>query len=161
VQINNLVREAIGYNKDRGDSINVVNAAFAESIPLEEKPLPEKALSYMQSHAIDVLKMLVIGIATLYLLFFVIRPLMKDLNRSREEARTMELDLGEAGGGGMFALDAGAGEESEEEQNKMSAFADLLQQAKELAKNDPRMVATILREWMSSQDDAGNPNKIS
>ncbi|WP_157313973.1 flagellar basal-body MS-ring/collar protein FliF [Chitinibacter sp. GC72] len=159
-QINNLVREAIGYNKDRGDSVNVVNAAFAESIPLEEKALPDKALNYIQSNAMDVLKMFVIAIASLYLLFFVIRPLMKDLTRSREEARTIELDLGEPGSGNMFSIEGGA-DDSPEEQNKMAAFADLLQQAKELAKNDPRMVATILREWMTPQDDKSNPNKIS
>ncbi|QLG88084.1 flagellar M-ring protein FliF [Chitinibacter bivalviorum] len=162
VQINNLVRESIGYNKERGDSINVVNAAFAESMPLEDKPLPDKALNYIQANAIDVLKMLVIGIASLYLLFFVVRPLMKDLTRSREESRTLELDLGEAGGG-VFSLESGgSGDESPEEQNKMAAFADLLQQAKELAKNDPRMVATILREWMTAaSDDKSNPNKVS
>ncbi|QLI80559.1 flagellar M-ring protein FliF [Chitinibacter fontanus] len=159
-QINNLVREAIGYNKERGDSINVVNAAFAESMPLEDKPLPDKALNYIQSNAMDVLKMLVIAIASLYLLFFVVRPLMKDLTRSRDEARTIELDLGEPGSGNVFSIEGGA-DDSPEEQNKMAAFADLLQQAKELAKNDPRMVATILREWMTPQDDKSNPNKIS
>lgn len=159
-QINNLVREAIGYNKERGDSINVVNAAFAESMPLEEKPLPDKALNYIQSNAMDVLKMLVIAIASLYLLFFVVRPLMKDLTRSRDEARTIELDLGEPGSGSVFSIEGGA-DDSPEEQNKMAAFADLLQQAKELAKNDPRMVATILREWMTPQDDKNNPNKVS
>ena len=28
-QITNLVKEAMGYNKDRGDTLNVVNSAFA------------------------------------------------------------------------------------------------------------------------------------
>ncbi|WP_051258775.1 flagellar basal-body MS-ring/collar protein FliF [Chitinibacter tainanensis] len=161
-QINNLVREAIGYNKERGDSINVVNAAFAESIPLEEKPLQDKALTYVQNNALDVIKMLVIGIASLYLLFFVVRPLMKDLTRSKEQETNVELDLGEAGSGNIFALEQGTGDESPEEQNKMAAFADLLQQAKELAKNDPRMVATILREWMNPPDEKDkNPNKVA
>ncbi|WP_373974857.1 flagellar M-ring protein FliF [Chitinibacter sp. SCUT-21] len=159
-QINNLVREAIGYNKDRGDSVNVVNAAFAESMPLEEKALPDKALNYIQGNAIEVLKMFVIFVASLYLLFFVVRPLMKDLSRSREEARSVELDLGEPGGGSVFSIEGGS-DDSPEEQNKMAAFADLLQQAKELARNDPRMVATILREWMTPQDDKSNPNKVS
>ncbi|WP_084282624.1 flagellar basal-body MS-ring/collar protein FliF [Deefgea rivuli] len=161
-QINNLVREAIGFNKERGDSVNVVNAAFAESMPLEEKPLQDRALTYLQSNGPDVLKAFVILVAVFYLLFFIVRPLMKDITRSREEARTMELDLGEMAAGDHFSPDSGVKTESEEDQSKMSAFADLLQQAKELAKNDPRMVATILREWMASAaDDKGNPNKIS
>ncbi len=163
-QINNLVREAIGFNKERGDSVNVVNAAFAESIPLEEKPLQDRALTYVQNNGPDVLKALVILVAVFYLLFFIVRPLMKDITRSREEARTMELDLGEMSDGDHFSLDSGqeGGSDNSEDQKKMSAFADLLQQAKELAKNDPRMVATILREWMSNAaDDKGDPNKVS
>jgi len=161
-QINNLVREAIGFNKERGDSVNVVNAAFAESIPLEEKPLQDRALSYVQNNGTDVLKAFVILVAVFYLLFFIVRPLMKDITRSREEARTMELDLGEMPMGEHFTADSGSKSDSEEDQQKMSAFADLLQQAKELAKNDPRMVATILREWMANAaDDKADPNKIS
>nr|WP_314899597.1 flagellar basal-body MS-ring/collar protein FliF [uncultured Deefgea sp.] len=161
-QINNLVREAIGFNKERGDSVNVVNAAFAESMPLEEKPLQDRALSYVQSNGPDVLKAFVILVAVFYLLFFIVRPLMKDITRSREDARTMELDLGEMPLGDHFSADSGPKSESEEDQQKMSAFADLLQQAKELAKNDPRMVATILREWMANaSDDKADPNKIS
>jgi flagellar M-ring protein FliF len=161
-QINNLVREAIGFNKERGDSVNVVNAAFAESMPLEEKPLQDRALSYVQSNGPDVLKAFVILVAVFYLLFFIVRPLMKDITRSREDARTMELDLGEMPVGDHFSADSGPKSESEEDQQKMSAFADLLQQAKELAKNDPRMVATILREWMANaSDDKADPNKIS
>ena len=161
-QINNLVREAIGFNKERGDSVNVVNAAFAESMPLEEKPLQDRALSYVQNNGPDVLKAFVILVAVFYLLFFIVRPLMKDITRSREEARTMELDLGEMPLGDHFSADAGGKSDSEEDQQKMSAFADLLQQGKELAKNDPRMVATILREWMANAaDDKADPNKIS
>lgn len=160
-QINNLVREAIGFNKERGDSVNVVNAAFAESIPLEEKPLQDRALTYVQSNGPNVLKAFVILVAVFYLLFFIVRPLMKDITRSREAARTMELDLGELSAGDHFTADSGSKAENEEDQQKMSAFADLLQQAKELAKNDPRMVATILREWMANADDDKDPNKIS
>lgn len=161
-QINNLVREAIGFNKERGDSVNVVNAAFAESIPLEEKPLQDRALTYVQNNGVDVLKAFVILVAVFYLLFFIVRPLMKDITRSRQEARTTELDLGEMPMGDHFTVETSTKSDSEEEQQKMSAFADLLQQAKELAKNDPRMVATILREWMANPaDDKANPNKVS
>jgi flagellar M-ring protein FliF len=35
LQINNLVREAMGFNKDRGDSVNVVNAPFSGEPPEE------------------------------------------------------------------------------------------------------------------------------
>jgi flagellar M-ring protein FliF len=160
-QINNLVREAIGYNKERGDSVNVVNAAFADSLPLEEKKIQDKALAYIQTNATDVGKLALIAIVVLYLLFFVLRPLMKDMAKTREEARIQELDFGETLGpdGEKLKADEQSPEE-DENQNRMAAFAELLQQAKELARDDPRMVATILREWMLNADDkGGDPNK--
>ncbi|MGL4603955.1 MAG: flagellar basal-body MS-ring/collar protein FliF [Iodobacter sp.] len=159
-QINNLVREAIGYNKERGDSVNVVNAAFADSVPLEEKRVQDKALDYLQTNATDVGKLALIAVVVLYLLFFVLRPLMKDMAKTREEARIQDLDLGETlGADGEKLTAAEHTPEEDENQNRMAAFADLLQQAKELAKDDPRMVATILREWMSANGDESGDQK--
>ena len=39
-QINTLVREAIGFNKERGDSVNVINAPFTSTQPKAEPELP-------------------------------------------------------------------------------------------------------------------------
>jgi flagellar M-ring protein FliF len=157
-QINNLVREAIGYNKERGDSVNVVNAAFADSLPLEEKKIKDQALAYIQTNATDVGKLALIAIVVLYLLLFVLRPLMKDMAKTREEARIQELDFGETLG---TDGDTEQSPEEDENQNSLAAYEVLLQKARELAKDDPRMVATILREWMlsSGDDKGGGPNK--
>lgn len=38
-QMTALVRETIGFNKDRGDSVNVVNAVFNVAKPVEEVPM--------------------------------------------------------------------------------------------------------------------------
>ncbi|GLS04922.1 flagellar M-ring protein [Chitiniphilus shinanonensis] len=154
-QLNNLVREAIGYNQQRGDSVNLVNAAFADSMPLEDRPLQDKAMDYVKQNYAELIKLGLIGLVVLYLLFFVVRPLMKDLARPRDVPGTYDLDLGEA-----ELDDEGAVAGSEEEVQRSAAFADLLQQSKEIAKNDPRMVATILREWMSNEEENANPNKL-
>ncbi|TJZ65903.1 flagellar basal body M-ring protein FliF [Chitiniphilus eburneus] len=154
-QLNNLVREAIGYNQQRGDSVNLVNAAFADSLPLEVRPLQEKALDYVKQNYAELIKLALIGLVVLYLLFFVVRPLMKDLARPRDVPGTYDLDLGDT-----EADDDGAMVGGEEEIQRSAAFADLLQQSKEIAKNDPRMVATILREWMSNEEENANPNKL-
>jgi flagellar M-ring protein FliF len=39
-QIQSLVREAIGFSKDRGDALNVVNAPFSTEEPLKVEPVP-------------------------------------------------------------------------------------------------------------------------
>ncbi|MBS1156345.1 MAG: flagellar M-ring protein FliF [Proteobacteria bacterium] len=158
-QISDLVREAVGFNQPRGDSVNVVNAAFAQSSPQEERALPDRAADYLKANFTDVMKMALIAIVVLYLLFFVVRPLMKDMSRSRTEAGTLALEEGVGEGETINPFEAARAAASEEGQERMSAFADLLQRAKELAKNDPRMVATILREWMSGEEDTSDSNK--
>jgi len=152
-QINNLVREAIGFNAQRGDSVNVVNAAFADSIPVEPLALQDRALTYFKANIADVVKLLLIAMAVIYLLFFIIRPLMRDIARPQTEggANLPDLGLDEDESGSLRDVLSRA--EKEEDQAKLSAFAELLQQAKELAKNDPRMVATILREWMANNEE--------
>ncbi len=153
-QINGLVRQAVGYNAQRGDTVNVVNAAFASSRLPEEGALPDRAVAYLKANVTDVVKMALIALALFYLLFFVVRPLMKDMSRSRETTRTLNLESAEQGEGeGFRVADAARTAESEESEARLSAFADLLQQAKELARNDPRMVATILREWMAGEEE--------
>ncbi|KPC53114.1 flagellar basal-body MS-ring/collar protein FliF [Amantichitinum ursilacus] len=163
-QINNLVQESIGYNKDRGDSVNVVNTTFAGAVAgEEEQPMQTQVLTYIKGNLTDIVKLALVALAVIYLLLFVVRPLMRDLSKAREEPRTLELDLGDSAG---LTEDMGDSEErvaeEQEENQRTAAFSDLLAQAKELARNDPRMVATILREWMSNEDDAagGNPNKV-
>ena len=158
-QISDLVREAVGFNPPRGDSVNVVNAAFAQSAQQEERALPDRAVDYLKANSTDVMKMALIAVVVLYLLFFVVRPLMKDMTRSREEARTLVLEEGQGEGEPINPFEAARAAANEEGQERMSAFADLLQRAKELAKNDPRMVATILREWMSGEEDTSDSNK--
>lgn len=157
-QITDLVREAVGFNAARGDSVNVVNAAFAQAATPEARGISDRATEYLRLNTAEAVKMGLIALVVLYLLFFVVRPLMRDMSRAREEARTINLDTGEDEDR-INPFEAARAAETDEGQAKMAAFADLLQRAKELAKNDPRMVATILREWMLDEDDSADPNK--
>lgn len=76
--MNKLVRDAVGFDEKRGDSVNVVNSSFRpiaavppgemQSVPLWEKP-------WVQSVA----KLLAGLIVLLVLIFVVIKPLIKSL----------------------------------------------------------------------------------
>ncbi|MBV8047817.1 MAG: flagellar M-ring protein FliF [Paludibacterium sp.] len=164
-QVNNLVREAVGFNPQRGDSVNVVNAAFADALaPVTFK---DKAITFVGDNAVTILKYVLVAIAALYLLLGVVRPVV------REVMRPPRPPAPEPGGEPGFAVEGGrllavAGDEelvdengeplSEEERNKdprylqRKHYADNIEQAREIVKSDPRMAAQIIKEWISSDE---------
>lgn len=144
-QIGNLVREAVGYNQARGDTVNVVNAAFTEvKREILEVPLwkdPENI-----SLAKEILKnLLVFGLA-FYLVFGVLKPLLKDLMKPAEMA------LPEAGGLGG-SMEAGLGEmpSAMAMPTQAASYQHQIQGAREFAKQNPKVVAEVVKEWMAKE----------
>ncbi|MBV8656276.1 MAG: flagellar basal body M-ring protein FliF, partial [Burkholderiales bacterium] len=153
-QITNLVQEAVGYNKERGDSVKVVNAAFADrALEVEGKSFLEKLTDYIVSHTTDIIKILLIALVLAYLLFGVVRPILRDVIRPKQDRGAMG---GEEGGVALTAEELAQSEVeaevvAEAEANaQMAAFSELLLRAKDMAREDPRMVATIIREWLNA-----------
>lgn len=166
-QVNNLVREAIGFNQTRGDSVNVVNAAFADAVPQET--MQEKALNFLSDNGITLLKYLLVAIAALYLLLGVVRPVIREVMRPPKpvpapgsiEAAAAAMEQG----GALLAV---AGDEelvdengqplSEDERNQdprylqHKQYAENLESAREIVKADPRMAAQIIKEWISADE---------
>lgn len=154
-QINNLVKEAVGFSESRGDAVSVVNASFAGNDDITIQPtLLEKIVAYVMAHLADIIKLALLSIALIYLVFGVVRPVMRDLLKPKpskvEVGHEFDLLMGVTEG---EEVDEEAEAQSEEDAAKSAAFADLLQQAKEYAKNDPRMAATIIREWLANEDE--------
>jgi flagellar M-ring protein FliF len=73
-----LVKDAIGFNEQRGDSVSVVNQSFrGETKP--EDIVPDKIPLWEQPLMRDVAKLLVGLIALLVLVFSVLRPMLRSL----------------------------------------------------------------------------------
>lgn len=161
-QINNLVRETMGYNTERGDTLNVVNAAFAGNAP--PASLQEKVVDYVSSNATDLVKYVLLAIAVLYLLFGVVRPIVRDVLKPAKGDKGQPGAAGEEAGGVPGRLLAVAREEGEagaaavEEANldprelQRRQYMSNLEAARELVKADPRMAAQIIKEWISSDE---------
>lgn len=152
-QINNLVREAMGYNQPRGDTLNVVNAPFSdankEPAGFVDRLTEEAAANWQQ-----IFKNALIALVVLYLIFGVIRPAVSYMTRSPETEK------GEPGGGPLTeeeaaakAVEAQMAVEESEQAVRLATYADNLQMAKDLAKNDPRMVASVVRSWVMAEDE--------
>ena len=130
-QIASLVREAIGFQKDRGDALSLANAPFsAEEAPaLEEPPFwkrPE-TLAYATEAAKSVLAVAVV----LALAFGLLRPLLAAL------ATPPPAPPAETAAQGAPAA------------SPARPVEDRLASARALARQDPKVVANVVKSWVS------------
>ena len=138
-QINALVKEAIGFQKDRGDSINVVNAAFSPP-PLEVIPeIPLWKQPEVLATAKEWGKYALAGALGLYLVFGVIRPAVRHLTAMPVPAER------DAGANGEGARNDRAGFDAHG--NPVAALPSPLDNARQLAKQDPHVVASVVKNW--------------
>ncbi len=144
-QVNNLVKEAMGFNQARGDTVNVVNAAFSSTKEtVVELPLwkdPENV-----ALAKELLKNLLIFGLAFYLVFGVLRPLLRDLMKPIEAATPEGASFGLEGieGMGGIAGEAGVAE-------KADSYEENLRAAREFAKQNPKIVADVVKEWTGKE----------
>lgn len=150
-QITDLVKEAMGYDQERGDSLNVVNSPFAgmEKEIIAELPLWKQ--QDMIQLAKEIGKYLVAGIVLLYLFFRVLKPMLRKLN-SRSTAIN--------GAEGLPAPDTD--EDSVQigniakmlgqEKRPASSYEKNMEIAKQLAKNDPKIVANVVKSWVNGNE---------
>ena len=73
-QVNALVREAVGFNAARGDTVQIINSPFIVPAPME--PLPEPGL-LEQPWIWDLGKGLLAALGVLALIFTVLRPMVR------------------------------------------------------------------------------------
>lgn len=85
-KITTLVKNAIGYDEDRGDRVSVVNIPFVAEAPIEQ--LPELAF-WEQTWFWDIIKSSVAGLFLLILIFTVLRPVLKNLSGKALEAQNL------------------------------------------------------------------------
>ena len=135
---NEVVKAAIGFNRERGDQVIVDNVAF-ESV-VEEMP-PEKL--DILGIITTVLKYLVPLIVALLLILFVIKPLVETLKVTPKKTPEGILPEGEM----AFAT---AGQVKPVALEPELAPEELMkEQVLEIVKKDPRQAAHIIREWMT------------
>ncbi len=137
-QINALVRQAMGYNETRGDTLNIANVSFTVSEKEVVPPTPfwkdPELLSYIREGA----KFLLLPLFAYLLWSKMLRPLIANIMDSYAAAKkARELELEEA-----------AIPKVKEMGRAQRGFEAKLAGARDLAKQEPKVVADVIRDWV-------------
>lgn len=145
-EINNLVREAMGYNEKRGDSLTVTNNLFTHTgetvldVPFWKDP-------DVIMLAKDIGKQLLIAAVVLFFLLKILKPFLKSLTPPASlppPAEQGQLTDGSAAAGQL----PGKVDEAAIQAIQKSIFDENLKRAKQLALDEPAIVANVVKDWM-------------
>jgi len=149
-----LVKEAIGFNELRGDSVTVTNLAFKK--PEVPEALPEIPL-WEQTWALDLAKQAVGGIFALLLIFTVLKPTIKSLLEkptvAMVPAGAQAMAVGPDGmpmaipDGGASQAEGPLALETDEELMLLESpksYEQRLEMAQKIAGEDPKRVAQVM-----------------
>lgn len=135
-QIETLAQQAVGYSKDRGDTVNVVSSLF---VPEEKTALPETPIwkdPEVVTSTKELLRYLILALVIFIAWKKVAQPIWKKVFPEPEpELEAVEGEEGEA----------------EEPGEHVPTFEEKVAQAKEIAKADPKMVANLIKEWVNGE----------
>lgn len=135
-KLNELVKQAMGYSAERGDTLSVVNSAFSDEAPAAG-PVWENPV-YLD-YALQLAKYLFIGL----LAFLVWRKLVKPMMESAAAAK-VQTDAEAA----EIANNREQIAAAERRASEISRYEDNMNTARTMAQKDPRAVAMVLRSWM-------------
>lgn len=151
-QMKALVRETIGFNSERGDSVNLMNTPFqVEAATSNDIPL------WKQPEVVDIAKSFAWPVGALLfgamVLLGLVRPALK--GKSPEETKVRAIPM--AGG----QLDAIEGDQPDrpalpspgkKDENVVATPEQVrLEEARVLAKENPVAVANILKSWVNGE----------
>lgn len=139
-KLNDLVKQAMGYSADRGDTLSVVNSAFSDetpaALPVWENPL------YLD-YAMQLAKYLLIALLVLLVWRKLVRPMVQTAALAKEESDAEAAEVA-SNREQMAAAERRAAE--------ISRYEDNMNTARTMAEKDPRAVAMVLRSWMEKKD---------
>ncbi len=138
-QITNLVKEAMGYNEARGDTLKVVNSSFARPAP---EVIPDVPM-WKQPRTVDLTlqagKYLLMAVVLLLLYLRMLKPMLKKI-AAAPALFAPSHDASLQQGGDMLALPG------------QRNYQENLVRAQKLASEDPRVVANIVKTWVGSHE---------
>ena len=153
-----LVRTAVGFDKNRGDQLEVVNLRFAETpvaVAAPAEPFMTALLSPSKEDLLRLIEIGVIALLTLIVLFTVVRPMVrKMLGIEKAPRRGAAAALAAAGGAGdgfempNIARDGATAKMIEMAKAQGQIQAESLERIGDMVRSNPQETVSVLRNWI-------------
>ncbi len=142
-QINDLAMQAMGFNKERGDSLTVVNSPFIGQ-PVEVLPdIPMWKNPEVIEYGKDALRF-VVGMVVLFMLYSkLLKPMFTKLIQFTPPVKELAQDS-------VVSLSGSQGNEGKRLAGPV--YEQNLEAVKQLAKDNPRMVANVVTSWANGNE---------
>lgn len=143
-KISDLVKQAVGYSAERGDSLSVVNGQFNEQGDIDT---PFWKNPEYRELAMELIKYLVFAFILFMAWRIVINPIIQGLIQAKAVADARVERQKE---------DAAREHAAEQRAAEMSRYEENLNTARTMAHDDPRAVAMVLRSWLNKDEKNEN-----
>jgi flagellar M-ring protein FliF len=138
-----LVRDAVGFDEKRGDSVNVVNSSF-QAVAVEKAGELQSVPIWERAWVRDIAKLVIGLIVLLVLILTVIKPLIKSL---LTPSAVPQLAPG-TGASAQPALQQQAGNVPGQPKGYEQQIAD----ARAVVNQDPARVAQVVKTWVADNE---------
>ncbi|MDX2507588.1 MAG: flagellar basal-body MS-ring/collar protein FliF [Gammaproteobacteria bacterium] len=147
-RITALVKEAVGFNAQRGDTVNVINAGFVSPVVFEA--LPDVPV-WEQAWFAPIVKQSLAALIVLYIIFGVIKPAFQSLSKPHKE---MVGIAGDTGSQAALAAGSDAGAMTTDDADALPKPPDdyelQLETARKLVVEDPKIAAQVVKNWLAA-----------
>ncbi len=160
-RITALVKEAVGFDARRGDTVNVMNASFANNTVL-----PDLGPFWQQPWFIELVKWGIGGLVALAFLLWVARPAVKRLlpeppapapalsggERLPALPDAAEQGVGELAEDRLMLAGYGVGAVPQLPSDAAAKLDERLETARRLVAEDPKRAVQVIRAWLDAPD---------
>lgn len=147
-QLTTLVQDAVGFDAERGDSVNVMTASFR---PVAAPPEPEPVPIWEQPWFLELIRPLLAVFVVLLIALTVIRPLLRglaDKGRLEEELELARLAPPQGADEDALSLGHDAREALTGPQSSYPHYDTHLEMARNMVREDPKRVAQLMKMWI-------------
>jgi flagellar M-ring protein FliF len=138
-----LIKEAVGFDEARGDTVAVVNAAFQ---PVPDAPVGEEPKFWENPVITDSLRQVLGAVLALALGFGLVRPMLRSLLANSPHA------VAQVQGGGATATAVGGGVQFHPGNVALAgpSYDEKIAAAKNISAHDPAKVAQVVKKWVNA-----------